>query len=210
MIGLPPPPASVMWVRLEIEANGSRASFAHWFYASTLPIATFEEFDSVAGQLRAIMALLAVDLMGDAGEIRGSTALSFGDRPMSARAPGAGLVGNRGGSMALNASTGIYWGTNLRGKSGRSITHVPAFPDDFTDDYVHLNATGVDAVQSGAASYLTNLQAVAEGSILEVKLVTLHRSSGGYPLPTSEIRFVDHGQAAPRIAGIQRRLHQGR
>lgn len=210
MIGLPAPPGNVARAQLLIDQDGSASSIASWLFMPELPGAIFSDIDAAAGQVRTALVDLALNLMAAAGVPREFAFQVYGDAPFTIRSTIGGLHGSRGACQAINASTGIYWATNTRGKSGRCITHVPAFPDEFTDDHARLNGTAIDAVRLAAAGYLDALAAVSAGSILSCALCTLHREQGGLPLPSAELRLIDHGIASPLIAGIQRRLSANR
>lgn len=210
MRGLPRPPSSVARAVMSVVTDGTHSSVGMWFFMPELPIATFPDIDAVAGQLRVAMSDLLINLMASAGDLREFAFFTYGDAPLSIHAPISGLGGGLGACQALNASTGIYWSTNARGKSGRCLTHVPAFPDAFTSDHVHLNPTGVDAVRGAADDFLVTVGTVASGPILSCALVTLKRERAGAPLPVAEIAFIDHGVACPVIAGMQRRLTANR
>jgi len=196
--------------RQGFSVNGSPCSIVLWFFMPELPVASFADFDDVAGQLRDLVLVLVGNLASSQCQDSDLTVLAYGDRPLSIRSTSTGFVGSRGAASPLNASTGIYWATNERGKSGRAITHVPGFPLAFTDDDVHVNGTCVDAVRLAAAGFLVGLEDVHAGAILSATLCTLHRSSGGVPLSSSRVALIDHGLACPRVAGIQRRLRSGR
>lgn len=206
MRGLPPPPATVLWYRQGWTCNGSPCSTGLWFFAPELPSASLADIDSVAGQLRNLVLELVADLASANLQDSDLTVLQFGERPSSIRSPSTGFVGSRGASSPLNASLGLYWQTGERGKSGRALTHVPGFPLSFTDDDVHVNGTAHDAARTACAGFLVGLEGVSAGAILSVALATLHRSRAGQPLPHSEIALINGGSAAPRIAGVQRRL----
>jgi len=208
VIGLPPPPDTVARVQLGLSVNGSPCSVGQWIFSPEWPVASFDDIDSAAGQIRNALLELVGNLSSSDCEDREITVITFGATPRSIRSPATGFVGSRGASSPLNASTGIYWSTATRGKSGRCLLHVPGFPLAFTDDDVHVNGTCHEAVRLAAAGYLSALSEISAGAILSVALCTLHRESAGLPLSSTEVRLIDHGQACRRIAGIQRRLRR--
>lgn len=210
MRGLPPVPANIARAELVVDTGGTLSSVSSWLFIPGLEAASFTESSNVAGQVRIYLVNLCLNLMSDQGAPTEFRWFVYGSAPYSFSSTIGGLIGSRGDSAPLNASTGIYWSTNARGKSGRCIMHVPAFPTSFTDDRVHLNGDAVDAVRLAAAGYLVGLTTVSDGTLTSCSLVTLHRQAAGAPLPATQFKFIDHGTACPVIAGVQRRLKANR
>jgi hypothetical protein len=206
MRNLPPPPDDVMHVQLGFDIDGTWATIGWWIFSPSL----------VSGNAPYLLAVLDAIILGPLEHVlqlmhSGATCTacrvsSFGLQPLTlVRSPGPN-AGAWTGGQAAQVALGIHWLTGERGHRGMSITHLPAFPDAFTDDHASINQLAWGNVLASATDILADVAAIPGEAGGNCALGTVERSASGAPLASS--RFVAFVGANPvsRVATIRRRI----
>jgi len=205
--GLPRVPDDVLELVYTWTADGSTASTSHWLFcpgAQALGPAAFHDV-WIACVFAATDNWLAV--MAGAGQLRTCRLARAGLQPLVDENGVASNHGALGGCQALNVATPIHWRAFNSGRRGVAVTRLPAFPDSFTTDHVHIDEISRAQIESVARDFRHQIEAIVTPAGANLGLVTLHRSAGGAPLPISETASIYGESVAPRVATLRRRLN---
>lgn len=210
MRGLPAQPADVAHLELVYDVDGSPASTDHWLFVPGLQTLDYSALRSLWGQVWFQAVQYLVPLMAAAGSVRACRLARAGSAPLEVYDEIAANHGAGGGCQTLNAAIGIYWTVQFAGRGRGAHTRLPAFPDDFTDDHVHVNALGYAEVGARATDFLNAINALASPAGGTCSLVTLHRQQSGAPLAVAEPRAIVSARPTEHVATLRRRLQSGR
>lgn len=210
MRGLPPQPADVASLELAYDVDGSPASTDHWVFVPGLQTLDYSAMRSLWTQIIFNAVQYLVPLMAAAGSIRTCRLARAGSAPLEVVDVLAPNHGAGGGCQVLNAAMSIYWVVEFAGRGRGALTRLPALPDDFTDDHVHINTLGYSEIGARARDFLNAMNAVPSPAGGTCTLVTLHRQAGGVPLAIAEPRAIVTAVPAQRVATLRRRLNASR
>jgi hypothetical protein len=203
---LPPPPDEVLWVQLGFDIDGTWATIGWWIFSPGLVSGDLPYLNNVSNAI--ILGPLShlLELMHAGATCTTCRVESFGLNPLTViRSPGPN-TGVWAGGQAAQVALGLHWLTAERGRRGAAITHLPAFPDAFTDDHASINQLAWGNALGRATDCLNDVAAIPAIGGGFCSLGTLARSSGGVPLSVS--RFVPFVGVTPtaRVATIRRRI----
>lgn len=210
MRSLPPVPEDVVWFGLGFDCDGATSSIGFWLEVPGINVAVPTDITALLGQL----IFAALDFKGPithAGcQLTTCRLRNTGTAPFDLIEVPSTNHGAWTGGQANQVASGLHWQTTVHARRGQSITHVPGFPDAFTDDHVVLNATGWSNLSSAAGGFLSAVNAAHAGGLASVRLGTLYRSRGGVPLGSSEFAPFFFVVPSRVITTIRRRMSQGR
>lgn len=207
MRGLPQPPDDVASVVLEWSCSGSPATTTHWLFVPGLQTLTYDA-------LRSLWVLFVfetldqlVPLMASEGSLRACRIARGGSQPLAVVDHVVTNSGAGSSTKTINAAIGIYWTTSFAGSGGRTLTRLPAFPHEFTDDQRTVNELGYAEIGHSAGLWLQHVNALDSPAGGLCELVTLHRQANGVPLAVAQARALISAVPVPRVATLRRRLN---
>jgi hypothetical protein len=205
--GLPPPPSDVARLSAIVDIDGARAGCSWWLQMLPGPPYAASDIHDVHADFVLYGVQFLVACMGSGASVVACRLQVTGIETWDLWGEPAPNHGAWGGIQANNVATAVHWITNDVGKGRQSITWVPGFPDNFTDDHLVTNGTARLNVQLAALDYLANMASVAHGDITGCQLGTLHRARHGAPLASSQFAPFVYAMPARPIGRCGRRLY---
>lgn len=203
---LPPPPAGVGHVDLEIDVNGRACSVGWWIFVPNGSSAGIPYAEELIDYVLLAAAPSVVDLLHHGAALVACHIQLWGVTPARVRVQIDPAHGPWEGGQAQNVALGIHWLTETAGRGRQSTTRLPAVPDLFIDGNTRVSGIGYANVRDKAASFLTAMNAAPGPFGGTVVLGTLHRIANGVPLsPPTFDPFVS-AQPSDHVLTLRRRL----
>lgn len=206
MRGLPPIPDDVLRVRLGFDIDHTWASIGWWVFSPGAGSATAAYLDGIASAVILGPLSHVLELMHAGATCTTCRVESFGAVPLTVvRSPGPN-AGRWVGGTTAQAALGLHWLTGERGRRGGAITHVPAFPDAFTDNHAAINQLAFGNALGRGTDTLNDFAAMPGFAGGFAVMGTVERSAAGVPLGASTFVPFQGVNPTPRIATIRRRI----
>jgi hypothetical protein len=205
MRGLPPPPSDVALVTAVFDVDGSPASVGHWLFVPGLQTLAVSQLEAiVAGWFTSSLALYT-DAMHSGSRLERVDLTRFGNAATRVTRRAPPNHGRWTGGQVLVASTTLRLILGEAGKGLQTVTHLPGFPDAFSDDHRTLNALGWGTVSADAVTWLAAVNAIVSPAGGNCVLGTLHRRTALAPLPVSTFSPAIGVVPGTKIATLDRR-----
>jgi hypothetical protein len=210
MRGLAQPPDTVARLTVDVLADGARSSTGWWLYSPFWATALPSDLYSTLAQLNFAVVSFVNACTAAAASCNVLRLTTYRSDQISIVTGTAPNLGAWGGMTPNNVATAVHWLTGDRGSGGQCITYMPAFPDDFTDDHLTVNDTGVTNVRNAAGTFLNAVPTCTSPTISSLALATLHRARAGVPLVTPTVSLIEGANVALKIGRCSRRLYATR
>lgn len=210
MRGLPRPPAGVFLWKAHFSIDTLQASFGQWIAIPGGELATPAELLTVVSSLLFYFQDFTAQLTHQGCRLVRVDLIRWGSLPLTLAFPVAENHGAWLGGQVATACTVVHWLSGRGGKGFDSLTFVPGFPDEFTDDHARLNGTGLSNVQSRGASWLDGVAAVPGISGGHCVHGSVHRVSAGAPLGVATFTPTIGVRPGPLIGTLDRRRNVAR
>lgn len=210
MRGLPPVPADVLRLELDIEVNGYLFTTGMWFLVPDLPAATLPWYQAFTADAIAYL-VGAVNGVTHSGAFLSTCRVAAGGVGGFRYASYAGTnVGAYSGGQADIVASGVFIRSNSGTRGSGSRLRFPACPDAFLTDNVQLSAAGLSRLLDMCTA-ITSFSAAELGpSGAPVVLGTLRRAQAGAPLPSAIFDPALAVVPSLRIEYLDRRFPQRR
>lgn len=210
MRGLPPPPPLVARLTLDMDHAGAPSSAGVWLFLPELGLAPASDVQQAFDDLSAMFIDLAMGSATTNTTVRTCHFSSVAPVFYSLSNPVAEVSGEWSGSTPNVCCADYYLGTSTGGKSGRTIIHIPGFPNEFTDDEEVLNEHGRTVMQAAIETFATRVNAYSFGALLSVQLVACHFQADGAPLSAATFEPVTFVRPVWKIGYLGRRMSRRR
>jgi len=190
----------VIHLALVFDIDGRGASVGQWFAVPGLESATIAQLHELVGTLLFYILPWTTSLTHRGCRLVRVDLKSWGTPAFATSVNVAENHGAWTGGQLAVGCTVLRWITTSNGRGMQSLTHLPGFPDEFTDDHMTLNGTGFTNAHNESVSYLENVNAQSLPGNDPIAHGVVHVSEAGSPLAASSFSPT-LGVAVARVVG---------
>jgi len=210
MRGRPNPPDDVALVKVVFDVDGSPASMGTWLLVPGLQALGVADLEAIVALVFAYLLPLTGNNTHAGCSVVRVELMRWGSSPLRVIRFAPPNSGHWAGGQVLVASSTLHWLSGEGGRGRDGITHLPGFPDAYTDDHRTLNTLAWGTLSTDAVAYLNGLNTIPSPAGGSCVVGTVHFSAAGSPLAVADFSPVI-GVTPGRFVGTldRRRLRVG-